>query len=152
MHRRVTANREEAVGKILDGEAIIINLVTGAYYSTIGPGAVVWQAIEEGRTLDDIVSAVTRDYDVSEPIARLDVERLVREMAAENLVRTEDVASGSVEPLPPGASPLSRDRARAVYESPVFHIYRDMSDLLALDPPMPVFGEPPADWESEPKE
>lgn len=154
MQRRVTVNRDEAVGRILDGEAIVINLVSGAYYSTIGPGAVIWQGIEDGCTVDELVAAVTRAYDVGDEIARQDVERLVREMAAENLVRTEEATvTGALASTSPGATSPSAPPAseRAAYESPALHIYRDMSDLLALDPPMPVLGEPPADWENDPK-
>src|SRR5262245_11602755 len=86
--RRVMRNQSTVVAKILDGEAIIINLLTGAYYSTGGVGAAIWQCVEDQRTVAEIVAAITAAYDVSQSVAEQDVRRLLDELAAEELVTT----------------------------------------------------------------
>jgi hypothetical protein len=142
--RKLSPNRDEAVGKILDGEAIIINLSTGAYFSMIGVGAAIWQAIEEGRTVEEATAAITAAYEVNDDVARADVERLVDELAAQHLIHVEEIAA------PAASATAAREFARTVYEAPVLNIYTDMLEMLALDPPMPVIGELPMDWSKEP--
>ena len=141
--QRISPNKNGAIGKILDGEAIIINLVTGSYYSTTGAGATIWQAIENRPTIPQIVALLTAEYDVDERVAREDVDRLLEELKREDLVLFEEMEAELHQAVPSSA-------ARAPYESPVLTVYRDMSDLLALDPPMPVFGNVPKDWDGEP--
>jgi hypothetical protein len=42
-----------------------------------------------------------------------------------------------------GAQTMTEPEAKLPYELPKLNIYRDMGDLLALDPPVPGLGETP---------
>lgn len=42
-------NAPTVISETIDGEAIIINLDTGAYYSLRETGAAVWQLIDKAR-------------------------------------------------------------------------------------------------------
>ena len=42
LQSRLKPNEEEVAAKVLDGEAILINLSNGAYYSTDKRGAFIW--------------------------------------------------------------------------------------------------------------
>ena len=42
---------------VLDGEAILLNLETGAYFTLNRAGTVTWELFDEARTLDHIHSA-----------------------------------------------------------------------------------------------
>ena len=56
----VPDNEKDVTTKVIDGEAIIINLANGMYYSLDKSGAVAWVLIGNGYTLDesaDIVSS-----------------------------------------------------------------------------------------------
>ena len=55
----------------------------------------------------------------------------------------------SEEEASPVESPLREPDPNVPYESPLLNIYRDMGDLLALDPPMPGLAE--MNWK-EPEE
>lgn len=134
-------NASEIVAKSFDGEVIIINLVTGAYYSLAGVGATIWQAIENRLPGREILATVSAHYDVEPATATADLERFIAELRAENIV-----VESEGEPLstPPTAA---ANGPRVPYASPTLNAYRDMRDLLALDPPMPVLGEP-ADWDT----
>ncbi len=48
---RHALNGEVATAKVIDGEAIVINVVTGRYYSLEGPGALAWALLAAGATL-----------------------------------------------------------------------------------------------------
>lgn len=136
---RFAPNADEAVSKVFDDEVIIINLVTGAYYSTSGSGAAIWKAVEERRSVSEIVERIVGEFDVEADAARQDVERVLRELADELLIRP----AGDEPSLP---APALAAAAKRAYVPPSVDIYREMRDLLALDPPMPVLGEPPLDW------
>lgn len=136
-HTRLVCNTREVAVKVFDGEAIFINLSTGVYYSLDRVGATVWEMIAGHHTVAAMVDALTAQYEVSGDQARTDVERLLGELLQENLVSVS-----TADPVPstrsePGPEP------RAAYASPTLNVYRDMGDLLALDPPMPGLKDIP---------
>jgi hypothetical protein len=136
-HSRFRPKSEEVAAKVMDGEAIIINLTNGIYYSTDGIGGLVWEMIEGGHNLEEIGSAVLARYEVSSKQAHADVERLISELIQEDLVVLSDGKT------PRDEIQLERPSNRLSYESPELNIYRDMGDLLALDPPVPGLGDTP---------
>ena len=142
LHHCFRPRDEEIASKVIDGEAIIINLANGVYYSMDKVGALVWERLQAGYTLDDVIRAVTEAYDVSPEQAESHIVELVEELLQENLVVTsENGASRAAE--------IGRQEDRLPYELPKLNIYRDMGDLLALDPPVPGLGDTP--WK-EPEE
>lgn len=140
---RLRSNDAECAAKVIDGEAVIINLQNGTYYSLDKAGATVWEQITDGRSVAEVVEAVTARYEVGRERAQRDVERLVHELVTERLLLP---ANGHV----PASATIPADAAPATqlpYEEPTLTTYRDMADLLALDPPMPrledvVWSEP----------
>jgi hypothetical protein len=134
---RLRPNEAEVAAKVMDGEAIIINLSNGMYYSMDGVGGLIWGMIADGHSLEDIVSSVLESYDVSPDEARRDVGRVAAELVEERLVLVADPAS----PSPP--RPAANGRQKLPYAAPELQKYRDMGDLLALDPPMPGLKEFP---------
>src|SRR5262245_55435909 len=142
LHHRFRPREEEVASKVIDGEAIIINLANGVYYSMDKVGALVWDRLQAGHTLDDVILAVTGAYAVSREQAESNVHELVQELLQENLV----IASENGGAAPAQTAPVQE---KLPYESPKLNIYRDMGDLLALDPPVPGLGDTP--WK-EPEE
>ena len=134
LHSRLRRNEEEVAAKVMDGEAIIINLSSGCYYSMERTGGAIWEMVEAGYSLDEMVAELVRRYDVARAQAQADVQRLAAELLQEGLVT---VADGKLPPPPQQAvtaPPLP-------YEPPILNAYRDMADLLALDPPVPGFKD-----------
>ena len=136
-------NEAHVAAKVLDGEAIIINLSNGTYYSMDKVGGLIWEMIERGQGLEATVAAITARYEVSPEQAVADLERLVGELIQESLVIVSD--------QPPSAAERQErvSGQRFPYEPPKLNIYRDMGDLLALDPPMPSLDEIPWKESSE---
>jgi hypothetical protein len=131
-------NDREVSAKVIDGEAIIIRLSDGIYYSMDGAGAVVWSLIEDRRSSADIATALATAFGVSRDQAEQDVVRLLQELRSERLI-VESV--GDASPAPSSAVATGE---RAPYVPPALQIYRDMGQLLALDPPTP--GLMDIDW------
>jgi hypothetical protein len=137
LKQRVQPNKEEVAAKVMDGEAILINLSNGVYYSMDKVGAAIWELIETGCSFEEMVAALSERYQVSAEQAQTDLERLVGELLDEKLFL--DSTDG---PLPKAERPWRID-TKEPYEQPQLNIYRDMGDLLALDPPTPGLDASP---------
>jgi hypothetical protein len=132
-------NSAEVTSKILDGEAIVINLSDGVYYSLVGPGAVVWAMAIAGSGAQKIADELISRYGDTADDVLHDVESLLDKLAAERLLvpAAEGDAAGPVpEELPSGGD----------YATPELEKYDDMSDMLALDPPLPGVRDLP--WQT----
>lgn len=125
---------ERAAGDVIDGEAIIINLATGVYYSMQGIGGDIWSMIDGRRTVAAMRDEIVARYDVDVERAHDDLNAVLRELFDEGLIR---IASNGNRPLSP-APIVAEKRA---YERPQLQVYRDMQELLALDPPAPGMNE-----------
>ena len=138
---RLTPKGQQVAAKVVDGEAVIINLANGVYYSMDKAGGLIWSMIEQARSLDAIADAVAAAYDVPPVRAREDVEQLAAQLVAEDLVVVagDEVPAEGADPAPPPQ--------KLLYETPKLNVYRDMEELLALDPPMPALQETP--WKDE---
>ena len=140
MNQFIVPNRNEVTSKVMDGEAIMINLATGIYYSMDKVGGTIWEGVEQEQRLGQILQSVVATYEVSEEQAIKDLESLVSQLSEENLIVLQE--NGESLPL----SGENRSSTLVPYEPPVLNSYRDMGDLLALDPPMPGMAETP--WQT----
>ena len=113
---------DHVVGEVFDGEAIVIDTITGAYYSLPEGAAQVWSALAGGaRTFSDIHSA-------SGGVAKL-VLAVLSELVEAQLV----VTGAAMPPRPDGAERYLTK-------------YSDMEELLLLDP---IHDVAPAGWPVE---
>ncbi len=124
------ANEQQVAAKVMDGEAILINLATGAYYSIGSTGGFIWSLIERRLSVEEIVRAVTEQYEVDRSRALSDVLRLGNELRAEGLVVVSP--TGAITGIAPQSS-----GTRLGYEAPELQKFTDMAEMFALDPPLP---------------
>ena len=68
---------EDISARTIGGETIVLDLPSSQYFAITGVGSRVFQLLAEDRTLDDLVAAITAEYEVDEPTARRDVESFV---------------------------------------------------------------------------
>lgn len=131
MNTQLEVNQAEAAATIMDGEAVMMNLTLGIYYSTDAVGARIWGLAAEGYTLDEIANQLTLEYDVTPAQAAADVQRMADQFVAEGLLRVVTL------PRPSPAQPAPSTASKQPYSPPQLEIFREMGHLLALDPPMP---------------
>ena len=74
----------------LDGEAAILSLHTGVYYSLDPVGAVVWKLIGQPRSVAEVRDAMLGRFEVEPERCETDLFRLFEKLAAEGLVETRD--------------------------------------------------------------
>jgi hypothetical protein len=81
---------KEQVSCDLDGEAAILNLKNGVYYSLDSVGARIWQLLQQPRTLDQIRTVVLEEYDVEPQRCERDLQELLRKLASEGLIEVKE--------------------------------------------------------------
>lgn len=138
---RVTVNRKEVAAKVIDGEAVMINLTTGTYYSMDNVGAAAWALLETGHSVCQAAARIAAHWGADESRVLADMRALLEQLQAENLVRP------SSDPAAPSESVALEPVNGRAYEAPVLSKYSDMGDVLALDPPLPELKEEP--WSPE---
>jgi hypothetical protein len=84
---------KDAISCDLNGEAVIMHLPTETYFGLDPTGAVIWNLVQQGRTLDDICERLMSEYDVPREQCLEEVGRLIDEMQRNGLV--EVIAHGS---------------------------------------------------------
>ena len=142
-HARYRPNAPQVIAETIAGEAMIVNLATGHYFSLQGSGADIWAEIERERSFSSIVASLERRYAAGEGEIDAAVERLVDELEQENLVVAITESDGG--PTGPVgevtlAESLSGNGVRASAEErphfvqPALAKFTDMQDIILLDP------------------
>ena len=120
--------------EIVDGEVIIINYVTGAYYSLLKVGVDIWCFIEKRATLGEIIGEIHNRYDGQPQEIEESVTELVAQLQREDLIVVVEL--DETESI--GAIKLSKEdnpvMAKLPFETPILEKYDDMQELLLLDP------------------
>jgi hypothetical protein len=137
---RYKPNDAEVASKVMDGEAILINLSSGTYYSMDKTASFIWSLISLQYDSEEIINKVSEIYNVNTDNIKKDIENLIENLINEKIIIPSDAAarSGDFTELPENAD----------YKKPELNIYNDMKDLLALDPPMPRLDDIP--WQNNP--
>lgn len=122
--RHYSIDQPSVVSETIDGEAVILDLRSGAYYSTRGTGAAIWTWLEAGASVDAIIAHLAATFPDLADTTRLATEAFVAELVAQRLVVPSEAASVDVALA---AFPAS-------FAAPSLERYTDMDDLLLLDP------------------
>ena len=72
----------------LGGETVLLNLANESYFGLDEVGTRIWQILGETSSLPDVVTRLLAEYDVTPEQLRVDVERLVTQLAEAGLVST----------------------------------------------------------------
>ena len=82
----------------LNGEVALLDLDKGLYFGLQGVGAHVWEALQEPRSVDEIISTRLSDFDVTAETCRADVLKFLASL----------LEAGVVEVLPPAGGRVHR--------------------------------------------
>jgi hypothetical protein len=101
--------------EVLDGEAIVIDLVSGAYFSFSGWSSWVWESLASGVDRDALAGSFEPTHGFDE---------FVNAVVAAGLL----VPRGDLAPVPPPPRP-DGPMSRLEYDR-----FDDMADMIQLDP------------------
>lgn len=118
---RFQLNAHDVIQETVDGEALIIHTPSGTYYSVVGTGEQVWNALLAGHTAAEIAAHFSAHAAADTTGA---VENFTRELQEEGLLLPSD-ATAPAGPMPPAVGPFA---------TPVLQKFTDMQELLLVDP------------------
>ena len=122
--QRLRLNSPAVITESIDGEALVVNLESGCYYSLRGPAEEIWTLLLAGATAEEAAAAIAPAYSVGPETAGAGVDALLEQLLADALVvHREDLARDDAPTLRGGA-----------WTQPALEKYTDMQELLALDP------------------
>jgi hypothetical protein len=127
MSTRYRSNAPRFVDETVDGEALIMDMVKGTYYSCVGSSAYAWNLLSRGIPVADVAADLAERYSLTEGDARRDVDAFVQSLVTEEmLVASDGPAPSTADPATPVApseyAPLALER------------FTDLADLILLDP------------------
>ncbi|HEV2708347.1 MAG TPA: PqqD family protein [Pyrinomonadaceae bacterium] len=83
---RVTPHNHIVFTEFDDGEGVLVDLNTKRYYQLNETAALVWRALEQGKSTREVVEELTAVYDVTREHATESVEKLLRSFQSNKLV------------------------------------------------------------------
>jgi len=129
---RIRVNSPHVISEHIDGETVMINLKTGAYYNLNASGARVWALLpRDGSVAGNDVVAFLHEQGENEPGLAYEVAAFLDRLLDEELVVTVDESRSQGAPSPGSALPQT---ASDHWEAPSLTRFDDMQDLLLLDP------------------
>jgi hypothetical protein len=129
---RLAVPTSRVAADTVEGEAVIINLDTGAYYTTEGTGCDAWQLLASGRTVGEVVASLGNRYVADDGAIEHYVQGLVTTFLAEGLMHVLD--PDDPPSVDDGTDALPATETRQPFDPADFISYHDMKGLLLLDP------------------
>ena len=74
--QRLRIAGSQIVADVIDGEAIIMDLSRGSYFSLLGSGAAMWTLLAAGVSLDEAADGVAQHYAIDRAAAASDLRNL----------------------------------------------------------------------------
>jgi hypothetical protein len=126
---RYRINAPQVSSETIEGETIVIDFISGAYFSTDKLGALIWEKLKVGLSPEHIVAEIKQHYPDQGEACGQTIASFIAQLESEKLVVID---SGEGE----SAAAVIQDQAcyPESYAAPVLNKYTDMQDLLLLDP------------------
>ena len=124
-------NAPAVVSEIIDGEAVIMNLKSGNYFSTEHVGGLLWGWIEQGKTYRQLLELVRTTFSAVPDDMAATVDLFISDLIANDLVRESQTNTVQTSPAQTDAAQVNGARG---FRAPILNVYADMKDLLLLDP------------------
>ena len=88
---RTFSRSENAMGELVDGELVLLNMDSGEYFGLNATGTRIWALLAEHGDLDLVHEAMVRKYAVDPKRLRSDLEELIADLERAGLVRETHV-------------------------------------------------------------
>ncbi len=131
-NQRFKVNTPTVTHETIDGEAVIINLDSGNYYSLVDVGSFIWGLVENGASANEVQNQVLQTYQGSPSDIDRGVQELLAALQQENLIVPVNGAAEVSELAV--AVPSNNHHEKPSFNPPSLHKYSDMQELLLLDP------------------
>jgi hypothetical protein len=124
-------NRDKVIFEKFDSEIILINLDNGNYFSIQHVALNIWELLEKGLDRLSVISTIAKIYKTTFEKIENDISEFLEELLKESLIvnteSTKNVFNSNVNDENIG-------KQIEPYSKPVLEIYKDMQNLILLDP------------------
>jgi len=128
--QRYTIDETRIVSEIIDGEAVIVNLSNGYYYSLDPSAAEIWGWLLSGWSISEMVSVIQDRYDCSGVDPRTAVCALIDTFMADDLIASR-CETGDPPAVERGAD---GSQGKKPFPAPFVQRFEDMRGFLLVDP------------------
>jgi hypothetical protein len=80
-------NKSKVVHRIIGGEAVMLNLDNGYYYSLDEIGTKIWKVIDDGKSIESLIEVLLGEYEVTETQLRRDIRHLIGSLEDAQLIK-----------------------------------------------------------------
>ena len=113
--------------ELFEDEVIIINFDSGKYYSLDKTGMVIWQLIEQGLNMSQILHALNARYTGEAVAIQKTTKKYINDLLLEGLIIPGEADSGALH------QNCLADFDKTAFVAPALNIFDDMQELLLLD-------------------
>ena len=142
---RFKINSPKVVHDTMDNEVVIVEFDSGNYYSLDKAGADIWNLINSGASVNEIIEAIAHRYKDDRAVIENAVNQLLTELQQEDLIVPDQTKEPRSIHEPEVCVGSGSEVERSGFEAPILHKYTDMQDLLLLDP---IHGVDETGWPS----
>ena len=124
-------NRDKVIFEKFDYEIILINLENGNYFSIQQVAQIIWELIEKGLDRSSVISTIAKTYNTTFEKIENDLTEFFEELLKESLISITEFANNVFDS---NVKDETIEKQNKPYSKPVLEIYKDMQDLILLDP------------------
>lgn len=77
----------DILSRILDGEAVLLDLASGTYFGLNPVGSRVWELISASKTVGEIRVVIQQEFDVTDDVLTRDLDELFTTLEKRGLIR-----------------------------------------------------------------
>ncbi|MDD5706632.1 MAG: PqqD family protein [Kiritimatiellae bacterium] len=77
----------DITASVMEGEAALLNVRTGAYFGLNAVGTFLWNSYAEGKTFGEAVQAVCKEFAVTPDVARRDAAAFTQKTLTRGLLQ-----------------------------------------------------------------
>jgi hypothetical protein len=92
-HQRLTCSTD-VLARVLDGEAVLLDLASGEYFGLNAVGTRVWELLSAGNSYGEVRAALVGEFEAPAATIDRDLDELVGRLLERKLVRLADAAGG----------------------------------------------------------
>jgi hypothetical protein len=78
--------REGVASQVVNGEAVLLDIERGEYFSLNFVGSRIWELCDGTRSATEIVSVIYEEFDVAKDVITADTQEILDELEKEKLV------------------------------------------------------------------
>ncbi len=82
--------KQDLIAADMDGETVMMDIMTGKYYNLGRTGGAIWNLIAEPKTLSEIVDELTKKFDVERSVCEKQTKAFLLSCAERGIIDKVD--------------------------------------------------------------